>query len=812
MSKRLPPLVALALLGILGTVAVVGLALWAGGVLGSRVDSISAIDPRGVSPSRQASPGDDLEPQRVAITTDDVQLSVLSDVGQALASRYMAPINNSESLQELREAVEGRATRGLAALRGELGRLPSGEIGAVCKLQYDIATLLIYDGKLEEAAVVLQKALDAGRVADMPAAVRMRIVALQGVIAFRRGEADNCIACLGPSSCIFPIAPEAVHTNTAGSREAIRHFTTYLQAEPGDLRVRWLLNLAHMTLGEYPERVPPRYLIRLDGFRSKIDVGKFSNVAPLVGLTPRPNLAGGSVFDDFTGDGLPDLFTTSLDTDAGASLYVNRGDGTFEHRSESAGLGEQIYALNVTRADYDNDGDLDVLLLRGAWENPMRMSLLRNNGQGVFEDVTIASGLVQPIPSESAAWGDYDNDGFVDLYVCGEYYRPYLPRRPANPDPRNRGRLYRNLGNGTFVDVAAAAGVACEACSKGCAWGDYDGDGWLDLYVTDITGPCHLYHNEGNGTFRDVAAELGVTGAEWSFACWFWDYDNDGRLDLYVNDYTASVAETVAVAMGAPIPRSCRPRLYRNLGPDHLGAVGFRDVTREVGLDRPMAPMGCNFGDIDNDGYLDMYLGTGRMSLDGLVPNVLLKNVANVANVAGRRFEDVTMSSRTGHLQKGHGVSFADWDCDGDLDLFVETGGGVPGDKSYNLLFQNPGHGRHWLKVKLVGTKTNRAALGARIKAVVQGADGARRSICRTVGNNSSFGGNSLVELIGLSDAASVMELEVSWPTSRTRQTFRDIAADQMIVITEGAGSFKTVPHTPLHVPKPATAASPKRR
>ncbi len=180
--------------------------------------------------------------------------------------------------------------------------------------------------------------------------------------------------------------------------------------------------------------------------------------------------------------------------------------------------------------------------------------------------------------------------------------------------------------------------------------------------------------------FSDVAPKLDVLGADVSFACWFWDYDNDGRLDIYVNENETSLAETAAIAMGLPVEKSGRPRLYRNLGAD-----GFREVTREVGLDRPMAPMGCNFGDIDNDGYLDFYLGTGWMSYSGLIPNLMFKNVE------GRRFEDVTVSSGTGHLQKGHGVSFADWDCDGDLDLFVEAGGAVPGDKSYNLLFRNPG-------------------------------------------------------------------------------------------------------------------------
>jgi FG-GAP-like repeat/ASPIC and UnbV len=430
--------------------------------------------------------------------------------------------------------------------------------------------------------------------------------------------------------------------------------------------------------------------------------------------------------------------------------------------------------------------------LRGAWETPMRLSLLRNKGDGSFDDVTVAAGLAEPIATESAAWGDYDNDGLVDVFVCGEYLPPGRPSSSKLGDPRNRCRLYHNRGDGTFVNVADLAGVTNERCAKGSAWGDYDDDGRLDLFVSNMGQPCRLYHNQGEGTFRDVAPELGVTGTDASFACWFWDYDNDGLLDLYVNDYRARVAEVLASVMGVGIEGSSRPRLYRN-----LGVAGYSDVTKEVGLDRAMAPMGANFGDVDNDGYLDIYLGTGDMSYEGLDVNLMFRNAL------GGRFEDITTSSGTGHLQKGHGVSFADWDCDGDLDLFVELGGGTPGDQSYNALFQNPGLGRHWLKVKLVGTKTNRAALGAKIRVDLKAKGGQSRSIHRTVGNNSSFGGNSLVETIGLSDLTSVDAITVSWPTSGTKQIFHDLAVDQAIEITEGATTIKVLHQPPQTPPRP---------
>ena len=170
-------------------------------------------------------------------------------------------------------------------------------------------------------------------------------------------------------------------------------------------------------------------------------------------------------------------------------------------------------------------------------------------------------------------------------------------------------------------------------------------------------------------------------------------------------------------------------------------------------------------------------------------------------NVEGRRFEDVTRPSGTGHFRKGLSVSFADWDCDGDLDFFVKTGGIVPGDKSQDLLFQNPGHTRHWLKVKLVGTRTNRSAVGARMQIDLTGTDGKPRSIYRTIGEGSGFGGNSLCATIGLGNVESVLRLTVRWPTSRMTQTFGNIAVDQAIEITEGSGSFGVLRQSPVTLP-----------
>jgi hypothetical protein len=214
-------------------------------------------------------------------------------------------------------------------------------------------------------------------------------------------------------------------------------------------------------------------------------------------------------------------------------------------------------------------------------------------------------------------------------------------------------------------------------------------------------------------------------------------------------------------------------------------------VTREAGLDRVWLPMGSNFGDIDDYGFPDFYLGTGSPPYSYLVPNVLMHNVN------GRGFEDVTIASGTGHLQKGHGISFADWDRDGDLDLFLESGGAVPGDKAHNVLFENPGHGRHWLTLRLVGTRSNRAAIGARVRVDLSGTDG-WRSVHAVIGGGSSFGNNPLTPTLGLGRATAIESVEIRWPDGGTRQVVRGLPLDRAVEITEGREGFRLLDWTPV--------------
>jgi hypothetical protein len=229
--------------------------------------------------------------------------------------------------------------------------------------------------------------------------------------------------------------------------------------------------------------------------------------------------------------------------------------------------------------------------------------------------------------------------------------------------------------------------------------------------------------------------------------------------------------------------------MYRNLGNGR-----FADVAQQVGLDKVFMPMGANFGDFDNDGSLDIYLGTGNPSYASLVPSVLLRNRG------GASFVDVTTSSGVGEWHKGHGVAFADLDNDGDEEIVFEVGGATPGDAHALRLFKNPGHGNDWINLKLVGVRTNRAALGARIKITVENAGVGTRVIHRVVTTGGSFGASPMQQHIGLGKNARILDIETWWPTSNVRRHFASVDANQWLEITELAATYRKLdpPRLPL--------------
>jgi tetratricopeptide (TPR) repeat protein len=639
--------------------------------------------------------------------------------------------------------------------------LPQGTPLDVIELHYGLANLYAYKGEMDKAVAQWEQAYQVAQ-SQLPGAMP-ELEEVLGIAYLHKSEMENDVYGNPGDRCIWPPRQSTRYQKTGDSERAIEYFRKYLVRKPDTLDMKWLLNLAYMTLGNYPAGVPKQYLIPSSMFESVEEVGRFVDVAPVAGIKTLSE-SGGLIVDDFENNGLFDVVVSDYDQCAPMHFFHNNGDGTFADHTAQAGLADQLGGLNMVQADYNNDGCMDILVLRGAWEFPQRKSLLRNNCDGTFTDVTVASGLAQPATStQTAVWADIDNDGFVDLIVGNE-------NSPL--------QIFRNKGDGTFEDISHSAGVDSINFTKGVAAADYDNDGYVDFYVSNLNGNNALYHNNHDRTFTEVGLQAGVQKPWQSFAAWFFDYDNDGWPDLFVTSYYISVDESVRTYLGFPHNAETL-KLYKN-----MGNGTFKDVTETVGLDKVFMPMGANFGDIDNDGYLDMYLGTGNPSYASLLPNVLLRNHD------GRFFVDVTASSGTGELHKGHAVAFADIDNDGDEDLLEEVGGAVPGDAHAFRLFENPGNGNDWISLHLVGVKSNRAAIGARIRVTAENEGQARRSIYRTVGSGGSFGASPLQQHIGLGKAARIVDIEVWWPRSDTRQRFADVDKNQTIEIKEFATNY----------------------
>lgn len=597
----------------------------------------------------------------------------------------------------------------------------------------------------------------------------------------RLGDRVNCINNHTAESCIYPIAGGGIHRDKAGAEKAIELYKMVLADNPSDLESRWLLNIAYMTAGKYPNEVPPQFLMKVRDDDSLHMVQAFRNVAMNVGLNYKC-IAGGNIVDDFNNDGYLDIVLSSWSLVEPMRYYRNNGDGSFTDVSDSSGLGYLTGGLHIEQMDYNNDGFKDIFVLRGGWKgkfgkNPN--SLLRNNGDGTFTDVTKASGLLGFHPSQTAAWADFNNDGWLDVYIGNET----TPGEETHPC-----QLFINNKNGTFTEMAARAGCAIVKFVKGVTAGDYDNDGRPDIFVSALNGNKILLRNvsDKDGVrFEDVSEKAGLThNLTRTFPTWFWDYDNDGWLDILVCGYEFSQSLSYyagAEAVDLPVGNSGKVFLFRN---KHDGT--FEEVSSKVGLHSMAFAMGSNFGDIDNDGYLDFYLGTGNPQLKSAVPNKLFKNIG------GERFLDITTAARVGNIQKGHAVSFADLDNDGDEDIYIKMGGAYTADAFENELYLNPGQtSNHWVNLTFQGRVSNKAAIGARIK-VTFFENGKERSVFRDVNSGGSFGSNPLRQHIGVGQAASIDQVDVFWPVTGKTQVFRGVPVDANVRIVEGDSTFST--------------------
>ena len=646
-----------------------------------------------------------------------------------------------------------------------------------------LADELLKAGKIEESMALIEPYISPTPEMSPHAPPYARTYEFLGLAALRMGETQNCIARHNGESCFIPIKGGGIHANPEGSRRAIGYLTKSLDLDPGDLGVRWLLNLAYMTLDEYPAKVPPKWLLRPTIFDGSRRMGRFRDGAAAAGLDMMQH-AGGAIFDDFDGDGLLDLMVSSMGVRDQLRFFRNRGDGRFEERTGVAGLTGEWGGLNIIHADYNNDGRLDLLVLRGGWMGKggrFPTSLLRNNGDGTFDDVTEEAGILTLRPTQTGSFADYDGDGWIDLMVGYE----------SRQDDAQKSVLWHNERDGTFRNASVNLGDTDFGYVKGVVFGDYDNDGRPDLYVSTQDATNRLFHNGGPRTppgpngedwvFTDVTDKAGVAGPRFSFPTWFFDYDNDGWLDLMAAafqfvDLNDSVAKMVGLAHKTE--SAC---LYRN---NHDGT--FTDVAKTTGVDRVLLPMGSNYADFDNDGWLDMYFGTGEPNLRSLLPNQMLRNVD------GKTFEDVSVAAGVANIQKGHGIAPADVDNDGDIDYFSEMGGWYEADVAHSNFFINPGNDNAWVTLRIEGRRSNRAAIGARVLVRVKTAAGPR-DIHRVVESGGSFGGASLQQEIGLGKATAIEFVEVKWPMTGETQRFANVGMRRGWRIVEGEAALTPV-------------------
>jgi hypothetical protein len=615
---------------------------------------------------------------------------------------------------------------------------------------------------------------------------------LLGIAWMRKAETDNCITNPTGHACIIPFDAEGMHADPIGMRNGATALYNVLEEDiPDSHSTRWLYNVTYMARGLWPAEVDAAWVYPANILDTEQETAGWYNYLPGLGIT-HADVAGGTTLQDFDGDGRIDLLHSTMIAEGGMHLYLNMGDGHFCDASDQSGVSSITGMLSFSVADYDNDGDIDVAGPRAAWmstEGTVRPSLLRNDGQGHFVDVATAAGLNTAAngPTQVSVWADVDNDGWLDLFIGREDDElGFATRRLSS--------LFHSNGDGTFTDIAVSAGVASAGFVKGASFLDFDDDGFQDLYVSSLKGPNRLYRNRGDLTFVDIGERFGVTDPFKSFATGAFDYNQDGRVDIFVAAFTNNYAgggpldpsyfqsaesyllDKLGLADEIDPLYSEYAHLYRNDGD------AFTDVTIDVGLDDIHATMGMSWGDIDMDGFPEPYLATGAPEYDALEPNTAYRNDG------GNYFYDVTTATRTGHVQKGHGTSFGDIDEDGDEDLYVSAGGAFRGDPSPDLLFGNPSNAdgvvnHHAITLRLEGVTANRSAIGAKVEVVTPG-----RSFWQTVGQTGSFGGNSLQLEFGLADQTEITEVRVRWPGASDNEVITGVPLDEVSVIRQGQG------------------------
>jgi len=663
--------------------------------------------------------------------------------------------------------------------------------------QIELADLLLAFGHTREAIEKLEKVRTSLRP-DAESDVRI-LEELLAIAYFRMGEQENCQHNHTAKSCIYPLVREGIHLLTNGASKANQLYSTLSDKYPARLDFLWLMNLSFSAIGKQtrllPEskRVIPKPVANVD-----FGMEPFADVAELTGYRS-VGWASGGILDDFDNDGHLDIVSSGKNAaiEGGGfennllQYFSNNKDGTYSDRSTESAISSVPSGVQMVQADYDNDGLLDLIVVRGGWSSifdkkgigiQFPASLVKNFGKGKFRETTIESGILKFGPSHTASWGDIDNDGWLDLFVGFE----------SNDQVKYPSALFKNNRDGTFTDASKECGVSIEKFVKGSSFGDFNNDGRIDLFLSVYDGNNQLLQNMGPGCrasakccFSNVAEAAGVTEPQRSFSTWFWDYNNDGWEDLMVFS-----APDVSGKLEGLLHEAVKPHFGKTSDLYHPFVYlnqkngTFANVAKDLGLSTPILAMGSNFGDFNNDGWLDFYVGTGAFTFSFLIPNLAF------LSQNGSRFLDITEPLGVGHLQKGHAVSFGDYDNNGSQDILANMGGALPADFFSRALFRNPNRKNKWLQLNLRGKKSNRFGVGARLKLLVRDVSGETREIFRTITSGSSYGASTLRAEIGLGNASSILKASILWPTGdNSWQEVHGLKMNNSYFVHEGENS-----------------------
>lgn len=623
----------------------------------------------------------------------------------------------------------------------------------------------------------------------------------------RNAETQNCLSKIRPAAagetaladgsphthnlqlmCTLPLTQ--FHDQPANSRAAAKLFEKLLDSydSKNDL-YRWLLNFSYMTVNGFPQEVPAKYLIRskfIDTFygegarrtAEENSVLSFADRARDLGVDNFGTGRGVAV-EDFDKDGYLDIVTGGQFE--GLKYYKNDHGVRFIDMTAQAGLAGVKQPFIITAADYDNDGWPDLFIAR-----PLgRFQLFHNNQNGTFTDVTASSGLLDGMEEGEvantwvSAWGDVNNDGYLDLFLSQWSMKiPYATGLLARPTMDSK--LFINE-HGHFVDRTREYGLAQMLKDRsfvGATFGDYDSDGYVDLFLSSpFRDSSILLHNVGGQRFEKTNI---IPPERCGFVAAFVDVNHDGKLDIFQAGTGDARTATQMAVFGEDLKKN-----QSNHSTIFVQTADGKFEEHDEFFDIPIGAMGASFGDINNDGCYDFYLGTGDPEGWFILPKLMYLGQSEGTHCV-LRTKNISMLQGFGTVQKGHGIVFFDYNNDGKQDIYSSLGGMWPADRWVNRFFVNNSNlTNHWVDFRLRGRKTNYFGVGCNIRVTAENQKG--ESIVRyyLMTNGTGFGSTPYLAHIGLMDAVRIKNVEVYWPVTRQWKSY-DAPLDKLSTLDEG--------------------------